>query len=68
MGPILPAQPSGAEHSLTPDCSAQLPGHVVIMEVNIAKMTEEEDLVEGVANADDTMATRGKVSFARKIV
>ena len=45
-----------------------LPGHTMIMEVNILKMTEEAALVEGVARVDDTVVTRGKLSFARKVV
>ena len=45
-----------------------LPGHSIIMEVNILKMTEEAALVEGVARVDETVVTRGKLSFARKIV
>ena len=32
------------------------------------KMTEEAALVEGVARVEDTVVTRGKLSFARKIV
>jgi hypothetical protein len=38
------------------------------MEVNIVKMTEEAALVEGVARVEDTVVTRGKLSFVRKIV
>lgn len=45
-----------------------LPGHTMVMEVNIIKMTEEAALVEGVARVDDVLVTRGKLSFARKIV
>ncbi len=42
-----------------------LPGHTVIMEIRILKMTEEAALVEGVATVDDTVVARGKLSFAR---
>jgi 3-hydroxyacyl-[acyl-carrier-protein] dehydratase len=42
-----------------------LPGHTVIMEVNIIKMTGEAALIEGVARVDDVIVTRGKLSFAR---
>jgi len=35
------------------------------IEVNIVKMTDEAALVEGVARAEDTIVTRGKLSFAR---
>jgi 3-hydroxyacyl-[acyl-carrier-protein] dehydratase len=45
-----------------------LPGHTMIIEVNILKMTEEAALVEGVARVEDTVVARGKLSFARKIV
>jgi 3-hydroxyacyl-[acyl-carrier-protein] dehydratase len=45
-----------------------LPGDTVIMEVNVLKMTEEAALVEGVARVGDTVVTRGKLSFARKVV
>ena len=45
-----------------------LPGDTMTMEVNILKMTEEAALVEGVARVEDTIVTRGKLSFARKVV
>lgn len=45
-----------------------LPGHTLIIEVNILKMTEQAALVEGVASVDGTVVTRGKLSFARKIL
>lgn len=45
-----------------------LPGDTIIMEVNIIKMTDEAALVEGVARVEDTVVTRGKLSFARKVV
>ena len=45
-----------------------LPGHSIIMEVHILKMTEEAALVEGVARVDEAVVTRGKLSFARKVV
>jgi 3-hydroxyacyl-[acyl-carrier-protein] dehydratase len=45
-----------------------LPGHTMIMEVNILRMTDTAALIEGVAYVDDTVVTRGKLSFARKIV
>jgi 3-hydroxyacyl-[acyl-carrier-protein] dehydratase len=45
-----------------------LPGDTMTMEVNIVKMTEEAALVEGVARVGDTVVTRGKLSFARKVV
>jgi len=45
-----------------------LPGDTMIMEVNIIKMTGEAALVEGVACVENTVVTRGKLSFARKIV
>ena len=45
-----------------------LPGDTLLMEVNVLKMTEEAALVEGVARVDNTVVTRGKLSFARKVV
>jgi 3-hydroxyacyl-[acyl-carrier-protein] dehydratase len=42
-----------------------LPGHTMIMEVNIIKMTGEAALIEGVARVEDAVVTRGKLSFAR---
>jgi 3-hydroxyacyl-[acyl-carrier-protein] dehydratase len=45
-----------------------LPGDTMTMEVNIVKMTGEAALVEGVARVEDTIVTRGKLSFARKVV
>jgi len=40
----------------------------MIMEVSIVKMTEEAALVEGLARVEETVVTRGRLSFARKIV
>jgi len=45
-----------------------LPGHTMNIEINILKMTEEAALVEGVARVEDTVVSRGKLSFARKVV
>src|SRR6516225_9257408 len=45
-----------------------LPGHTMIVEVNIVKRTDEAALVEGIVTVDGTVVTRGKLSFARKIV
>jgi 3-hydroxyacyl-[acyl-carrier-protein] dehydratase len=45
-----------------------LPGHTLMIEVNILKMTEQAALVEGVASVEDTVVTRGKLSFARKVL
>jgi 3-hydroxyacyl-[acyl-carrier-protein] dehydratase len=45
-----------------------LPGHTLIIEVNILKMTEQAALVEGIATVEGTVVTRGKLSFARKIM
>jgi hypothetical protein len=38
------------------------------IEVTIIKMTEEAALVEGIARVEDAIVTRGKLSFARKIL
>ena len=48
--------------------SPVLPGHTMVMEVKILKMTDEAALIEGVANVEDTVVTRGKLSFARMVV
>ena len=45
-----------------------LPGDTLIMNVNIIKMTEVAALVDAVACVDDTVVTRGKFSFAQKII
>jgi 3-hydroxyacyl-[acyl-carrier-protein] dehydratase len=45
-----------------------LPGHTMIIEVNILRMTDQAALIEGVASVDETVVTRGKLSFARKTV
>jgi 3-hydroxyacyl-[acyl-carrier-protein] dehydratase len=42
-----------------------LPGHTMIIEVNILKMTPDAALIEGTARVDDAIVTRGKLSFAR---
>lgn len=42
-----------------------LPGHALIMEIKILKMTDEAALIEGTATVDDSVVTRGKLSFAR---
>lgn len=45
-----------------------LPGDTMIMEINIVKMTAEAALIEGVVRVEDAIVTRGKLSFARKVV
>lgn len=45
-----------------------LPGRTMTIEVNIVRMTEEAASVEGVARVEDTVVTRGNLSFVRKIV
>jgi 3-hydroxyacyl-[acyl-carrier-protein] dehydratase len=45
-----------------------LPGHTLMIEVNILKMTDEAALVEGIARVEDAVVARGKLSFARKTV
>jgi 3-hydroxyacyl-[acyl-carrier-protein] dehydratase len=44
------------------------PGHSMIMEIKILKMTEEAALIEGFATVDDAVVARGKLSFARMTV
>ncbi len=45
-----------------------LPGHAIIMEVKILKMTEDAALIEGVASVEDKVVARGKLSFVRLAV
>lgn len=45
-----------------------LPGHTIIMDVNIIKMTDEAALVEGFARVLDTVVAHGKLSFVRMAV
>ena len=45
-----------------------LPGDTITMEVQVLKMTAEAALVEGYARVGDIVVTRGKLSFARKVV
>jgi 3-hydroxyacyl-[acyl-carrier-protein] dehydratase len=45
-----------------------LPGYTMVMDINILKMTNDAALVEGTARVDDTVVTRGKLSFARMTV
>jgi len=45
-----------------------LPGDKLTIEVNVVKMTEQAALIEGVASVEETVVTRGKLSFARKVV
>jgi len=45
-----------------------LPGHTMIIEVGIVRMTPEAAVVDGVARVDDRVVTRGKLSFARMTV
>jgi 3-hydroxyacyl-[acyl-carrier-protein] dehydratase len=45
-----------------------LPGHAMTIDINVLKMTEDAALVEGFARVEDTVVTRGKLSFARKVV
>ena len=44
------------------------PGHTMILDVTILKMTEEAALVEGIVTVDGTVVTKGRLSFARKAV
>jgi 3-hydroxyacyl-[acyl-carrier-protein] dehydratase len=45
-----------------------LPGHTLIMEINVIKMTADAALVAGIARVDDKIVTQGKLSFARMAV
>jgi 3-hydroxyacyl-[acyl-carrier-protein] dehydratase len=44
------------------------PGHTMILEVTILKMTGEAALVEGIVTVDGTVVTKGRLAFARKVV
>jgi 3-hydroxyacyl-[acyl-carrier-protein] dehydratase len=44
------------------------PGHTLVIDINILKMTPDAALIEGVASVEDTIVTKGKLSFARKTV
>jgi 3-hydroxyacyl-[acyl-carrier-protein] dehydratase len=45
-----------------------LPGYTMVMDISILKMTNDAALVEGTARVDDTVVTRGKLSFARMTI
>ena len=45
-----------------------LPGHTMVIEVNILKMAQDAALVEGIVTVEDRIVTRGKLSFARKLL
>lgn len=44
------------------------PGQTMILEIAIVKMLPDMALVEGTVTVDDTVVTRGKLSFARKAI
>jgi len=43
-----------------------LPGHTMIIEVNVLKMVPNAALVEGVVRVNETVVAQGKLSFGRK--
>ena len=43
-----------------------LPGHTMIIEVNVLKMMPNAALVEGVVRVNETVVAQGKLSFGRK--
>ena len=43
-----------------------LPGHSMIIEVNVLKMTPNAALVEGFVRVNETLVAQGKLSFGRK--
>jgi 3-hydroxyacyl-[acyl-carrier-protein] dehydratase len=45
--------------------SPVFPGHTMIMDIKILKMTEEAALIEGTSVVEDAIVARGKLSFAR---
>jgi len=44
------------------------PGQTMILEISIVKMMPELALVEGIVTVDDIVVTKGKLSFARKVL
>ena len=44
------------------------PGHTMILDVTISKMTEAAALVEGIVTVDGTLVSKGRLSFAGKVV
>lgn len=44
------------------------PGQTMILEISIVKMLPEMALVEGTVTVDNTVVTKGKLSFARKMI
>ena len=44
------------------------PGHTMVVEVSIVKMTGEAALIEGIVTVDGTVVTKGKLGFAKKAV
>ena len=45
-----------------------VPGDTMTIEVNIVKMTDGAALIEGIAHVNNQVVTRGRLSFARKMV
>jgi len=43
-----------------------LPGHTMIIDVNVLKMVPNAALVEGVVRVNETVVAQGKLSFGRK--
>ena len=43
-----------------------LPGHTMIMDVNIMKMMPTAAMVEGLVRVNETIVAQGKLSFGRK--
>ncbi len=44
------------------------PGQTMILEISIVKMLPDMALVEGVVTVDAAVVTKGKLSFARKVI
>lgn len=45
-----------------------VPGQTMTIEITVLKMVEDAALVAGVAMVENAVVTRGKLSFARKVV
>ena len=45
-----------------------LPGQTMILEICVLKMMTKVALVEGIVTVDGTVVTKGKLSFARRVI
>ncbi len=45
-----------------------VPGHTMLLDVTLLKMSQQAAIVEGVVTVEDSVVARGKLSFARKLL